>query len=216
MQHYQGLHLEQPSSAAAGQAACGAACPARRHCPTRYSEHGPLPSAMLVVQSLLRHPLCFPGKRVQSVQQARTFLLRSETEIAACLYELRVASRQASTHTWHASSVSLHGKVRGYAVCWDRPSVKRALLLKQQTRPHGTVWCAPNFPVKGNERPAVPAKACLGINGQGRGAGEGQTLCGPVSVSLGDSSRTNLITNYQMAPSERGAGGGSATHKEPT
>ena len=24
------------------------------------------------------------------------------------------------------------------------------------------------------------------------------------------------ITNYQMAPSERGAGGGSATHKEPT
>ena len=25
-----------------------------------------------------------------------------------------------------------------------------------------------------------------------------------------------LITNYQMAPSKRGAGGGSATHKEPT
>ena len=24
------------------------------------------------------------------------------------------------------------------------------------------------------------------------------------------------ITNYQMAPSKRGAGGGSATHKEPT
>ena len=25
-----------------------------------------------------------------------------------------------------------------------------------------------------------------------------------------------FITNYQMAPSKRGAGGGSATHKEPT
>ena len=100
-------------------------------------------------------------------------------------------------HTWHASSVTLHGKVRGYAVCWDRPSVKRALLLKQQTRPHGTVWCAANFPVTGNERPAVPAKACLGINGQGRGAGEGQTLCGPVSVSLGDSSRTKRRQRFR-------------------
>ena len=31
--------------------------------------------------------------------------------------------------TWHASSVTLHGKVRGCAVCWDRASVKRPLLL---------------------------------------------------------------------------------------
>ena len=67
----------------------------------------------------------------------------------------------------------------------------------QQTRPHGTVWCAANFPVTGNERPAVPAKACLGINGQGRGAREGQTLCGPVSVSLGDSSRTKRRQRFR-------------------
>ena len=36
----------------------------------------------------------------------------------------------------------------------------------------------------------MPAKACLGIQGEGRGAGEGQALCGPGSVSLGYSSRT--------------------------
>ena len=64
--------------------------------PARYSEHGPLPSPMQVVQSLFYHLPCSPGKRVQRFRQAG-FLLWSGTEIAACLYELSVASRQAFT-----------------------------------------------------------------------------------------------------------------------
>ena len=43
----------------------------------------------------------------------------------------------------------------------------------------------------------MSANACLGIQGQGRSAEEGQTMCGPRSVSLGDSSRTKRRQRFR-------------------
>ena len=39
---------------------------------------------------------------------------------------------------------------------------------------------------------------------------------GTATIKVGGGKRTRVITNYQMALSKQGAGGGSATHKEPT